>query len=155
MTIPETPTPAPTPKKSNAGGLGCLLVLGIIVWAVLSRGSGSSSSAAATQRPTQATPAAAWAPADYTISPDPKVAYRWLSSVTCTLDSCWGIEAIARDGCPNSLYVELSITDSSGAAVGYTNDVAGAVAPGQHAKMTFENTEERGKNATVSKVSCY
>jgi hypothetical protein len=79
------------------------------------------------------------------------------SEVTCTYSSgsCWGMEAIARDGCPASLYVEISILDASGAAIGYSNDVAGSVSPGQHAKLTFDTMEDGASKARLAEVSCY
>lgn len=104
----------------------------------------------------QAAPVAAWWPSGFSATADPAVAYRWLAKneFTCSLDSCWGMEAIARDGCPASLYVEVSVSDSSGAAVGYSNDTAGAVRAGQHAKLVFENTESTGRTARLTNVTC-
>jgi hypothetical protein len=104
----------------------------------------------------QAAPAANWIPTGFSATTDPTVAYRWLAKdqFSCSLDSCWGMEVVPRDGCPASLYVEVSVSDSSGAAVGYSNDTAGAVQPGQHAKLVFENTEATGKTARLTNVTC-
>ena len=97
----------------------------------------------------------AWWPSDFSVTTDPTVAYQWAQGkVTCSLDSCWGMTVIPRDGCPAGLYVEVSITDSAGAAVGYSNDTAGSVQPGQRAQLVFENTEPTGKTARLTDVSC-
>jgi hypothetical protein len=62
---------------------------------------------------------------------------------------------IPKDGCPSSLYVELSILDSAGNAIGFTNDTAGAVIAGQQAKMVFDSLESGAVKARLTDVSCF
>lgn len=87
-------------------------------------------------------------------SQDPSVAARWMDDVNCTGESCWGIEIVAHEGCPDGLYVELSILDSSGAAIGYTNDKVGAIQRGGRAKLTFDSYEAGADKARLTEVSC-
>lgn len=56
MATPTGPAPVPAPKKPNtAGGLGCLIVLGILIWAIIPHGSGlTSPGSPATIRPAAA-----------------------------------------------------------------------------------------------------
>jgi hypothetical protein len=100
-----------------------------------------------------------WQPSGYQLADDePSVAWRWMEKgeFDCRYggSGCWGIEAIARYGCPNSLYVELSLLDSAGTAIGYTNDAIGAVAPQQHAKLLFDTFEDGAQKARITQVSC-
>lgn len=151
------PAFAPAAKKAGNPVAGCLalVVMGGIAWWIF----GPSGGAAVPAR--VKAPAAAWQPpAGYMLAPgEPSVAVRWMDApeVKCTYStgSCWGIEAIARDGCPTSLYIEVSLLDSGGAAIGYTNDVAGSVTPGQHAKMTFDTFKDGIAHARISDVACY
>lgn len=132
----------------------------VVVAVILAGCSGGAS--VHTPRPTVAsTPVAAWWPSDFTPAPsDRTVAYRWLKAgeFTCryqTGSACWGMYVIARDGCPGSLYVELSLTDGSGTVVGMANDTAGAVQRGQKAKLVFDTFEEAAMKARLADVSCY
>lgn len=136
---------------------GWLFVIGAGLWIY---GTLNSHAAAPAAPVGPVTPAvAAWQPAGYTLAPDdPSIAFRWMASaeVKCTYSdgSCWGMEAIARDGCPVSLYVELSVEDASGAAVGFTNDLLGSVGPGQHAKLVFDTLTAGARNAHLAQVIC-
>ena len=84
---------------------------------------------------------------------------RWLNDkeLTCPYSgsSCWGLYVVARDGCPQNLYVELSIEDAAGTIIGMTNDAVGAVPPKKRVKMIFTTFDESAHTASVSKVSCY
>lgn len=149
-----TPTPAPATPKPRSNSRGILIVGAIIVVLYVIGNSSKTSSPASGGG---AAPAVtAWWPAGFSATTDPKVAYKWSEKGTysCELERCWGMEVIARDGCPSSLYVEVAVADSGGAAVGYSNDTAGAVQAGQHAKLVFENTEPTGQTARLTTVSC-
>lgn len=136
----------------SAGRVVVVLVGLVVLLAVVTN---NRSDSRADPRAPAATVEANWIPAGFLRSPESSVAYRWIDGQTCLLDSCWGIEAIARDGCPSSLYIELSIEDTAGTAVGYTNDTVSSLKAGQRAKFTFENSEDTGQKARVTKVSCY
>jgi len=99
-----------------------------------------------------------WEPANFKVwSDNPNVAWRWLkgNEFRCTADSCWGMLIIAKEGCTNSLYAELSVLDANNVKIGYTNDSIGSTLPMQKAKMIFNTYEEDAKSATISKISCY
>lgn len=55
MTTDPGPAKTPAPKKNTAGGLGCLVVLGLIVWAIATRGSTTPSAGGAPVAPPAAT----------------------------------------------------------------------------------------------------
>jgi hypothetical protein len=100
-----------------------------------------------------------WTPPDgfARVDGQPTVAVRWLEGgFSCIGDdsACWGMEIVARDGCPSGVYVELSVLDSAGAAVGFTNDTLSALSPGQKGKLTFESYDDGAQKARLTQVSC-
>lgn len=97
-----------------------------------------------------------WYPRGYDEVQD-GIAFKWLENVGNDCYGCryWTADVIPRDGCPSSLYVELSIEDRSGAAIGYTNDAVGRVQPMQRARMSFETYEDAAARASIAEVSCY
>lgn len=100
-----------------------------------------------------------WKPTNFEIWLDnPNVAWRWLkgNEFRCDYgDSCWGMMIIAKEGCPNSLYAELSILDANDVQISYTNDSLSSTLPMQKSKMIFETYEEDAESARISKISCY
>ena len=104
--------------------------------------------------------ASPWFPAGFRlISVDPPVAGRYLdaSEFACDLPDtrCKGMLVVAKDGCASSLYVALSVSNASGTAVGFTNDLMGGVAPLQQAKLVFTVLEPDAATVSVSEVVCY
>lgn len=86
------------------------------------------------------------------------IAYRFLKSkeFNCSYgDHCWGMYVISQSGCPSSLYVELTILDSNGSNIGFTNDTTSGLSPGQQAKMVFEDFTPGAQQARIAKISCY
>jgi hypothetical protein len=103
--------------------------------------------------------ATAWtAPAGYEISTEaPDVAFRWLEDAAfdCEItEICWGMSVIPHAGCPNGLYVELAILDTTGAQLSFTNDLVASVAPDEAVTLVFENTEIGPHEVRLSKVEC-
>ena len=86
------------------------------------------------------------------------IAYKWLStgqfSCSYSSSSCWGMSVTSQSGC-SSLYVEITILDSQGNNIGYTNDTTSGLQPGQNAKMIFDSFENNASKARLAKVSCY
>lgn len=134
--------------------VGLVVIVGIAIAINLGRGGLTRSTTGAPA----AAPAAWTPPSGFTLTTDPTVAYRWLKAgeFHCVVaDSCWGMNVVSRDGCPHSLYVELSVLNNAGTVVGYTNDVAGVLGPGQQAQLVFESVDDGAAKASVTKVSCY
>ena len=143
--------PPPAKKASSASGGAVLLILIIAgAWWFFNQDSSGGGS------PIVPDPPAWTVPAGFTRF-DAGTGYRWIEPVSgdCIADKCWAMEVVTRAGCPNSLYVELSLVDSSGTAVGYTNDVAGVVAAGQKARLTFDSFEPSAHEARLTELTCY
>lgn len=156
--IPWTPPPAAA-KKSHAGRnflifmgvIAAIFVVGLI-WKPTtgSRGSGSGSGGGGTGGGTTSN----WvAPSGFTLY-DESTAFRWDDTGDCIIGGCWHMTLVTLNGCPNSLYVELTTLSSGGTVVGYTNDTVGELKAGEQAKLNFENPDKADK-ARISKVSCY
>ena len=101
-----------------------------------------------------------WYPEGFTeYEGDSQIAWRWLdfgSEYSCSYgDYCWGMSIISRDGCPSSLYAEITILDSSGTNIGFTNDTTSGLGAGQKAKMIFETFTAGANTARLAKISCY
>ena len=89
---------------------------------------------------------------------DSQIAWRWAErgEYSCSYgDYCWGIFITAREGCPSSLYAEITILDSSGTNIGYTNDTTSGLGAGQKAKLVFETFTSGAKTARLAEISCY
>ena len=82
------------------------------------------------------------------------IAFKWTNG-GCDFGRCLHGTFISRDGCPDSLYVEVNGFDKSNSQMGYTNDVTGSLAPMTQAKMTFNFTEDATESGRISKISCY
>ena len=125
-----------------------LLVLAILTMAGCAGGTAVAS-------PVTPPPDPAWTPPrDFEITPlDRSIAYRWDTSPECTLDKCWGIHLVTRDGC-STLYVELTIIDRKGAVIGSTNDSLNDVRAGEQATMTFDTGEDAADTARLAALSC-
>lgn len=86
------------------------------------------------------------------------IAWRWLErgEFNCSYgDHCWGMLVVAKNGCPSSLYAEITILDGSGSNVGYTNDTTSGLSPGQQAKLIFEDFTPGADSARLGEISCY
>jgi hypothetical protein len=91
---------------------------------------------------------------------DSDSAYRFLSGkkgeYRCTYSGayCWGIEFVSRTGCDN-LYVELTILDSTGRNIGFTNDTTSGVRAGERVVLIFDTFDSAADKARIAEVSCY
>lgn len=157
---PPAPAPAVVVKPPVPRGFKVvtgLLALCLVAIVAVQLGSGRPGAGSAPRATAPPNPRA-WMPGGFLPTMDPNVAYKWLkeSEFDCELaDSCWGMLVVTQSGCPSSLYVELSIEDAGGTAVGFTNDTVGSVRPGQQARMIFENFETGGRRASISEVACF
>lgn len=100
-----------------------------------------------------------WYPKGYREFSD-GLAFRWLKSgeyhcASYSINGCFGVSVLSRDGCSSSLYLELTTYDSAGNAVGFTNDTTGALLPGDHAQLVPEVVDDNVSSARVSEITCY
>ncbi|NBO55335.1 MAG: hypothetical protein EBU84_12260 [Actinobacteria bacterium] len=85
---------------------------------------------------------------------DAEIAWRRLGSgqYCCAYsDHCWGMVVIARNGCSSSLYSEISVLDSGGTNIGFTNDTTSDMGSGQKANLVFEDFMPGAKSARLEK----
>lgn len=67
---------------------------------------------------------------------------------------CSILEVIAPDGCPRGLYVAISLLDDQERNIGWTNESAKGVLPGEPVRLEFDIYERSAATARVAEVSC-
>jgi hypothetical protein len=95
-----------------------------------------------------------WYPAEFNAYPgDPTVAYRWADR-GCSYSSgtCWTMDLITKAGA-DYVYVEISIEDSSGSYVDYSNDTARNLRAGQIAKLEFVSFNSGARTGRISEIT--
>ena len=105
-----------------------------------------------------------WYPQGYEpFSGDPTIAVKWDNSISKCQDQysingeyCWGLLIIAQNGCPSSIYAEISILQG-GAVIDYSNDVLSGLEPGQVGELAFTAYENTSGQLTgeLKQVNCY
>lgn len=121
-------------------------------------------------RAKQKAAATAWLPDDgeYTVrdaegvlGDTTPVGWRWLNGqeFSCEYgDYCFGMAVVPKYGCPDNLYIELSLLDDEDSNIGFTNASTSGVGSGQTAKLTFSGYEDYTdavQSARLAKISCY
>jgi len=66
----------------------------------------------------------------------------------------WRYYVVAKDGCPNGLYLEVNITDNSDRVIDWTNESIQSLAPMQEARVVFKTYEDDANSWDFSDVSC-
>ncbi len=66
----------------------------------------------------------------------------------------WRYYVVAKDGCPNGLYLEVNITDNSDRVIDWTNESIQSLAPMQEARVVFKTYEDDAASWEFSDVSC-
>jgi hypothetical protein len=84
---------------------------------------------------------------------DANTAYKY-NKGGCDYFDCHNVSIVTKTGC-SQIYAEMTLMDSSGANVGYTNDTSTAVQPLQVVKMRFDVIEESADTGRLTEVSCY
>jgi hypothetical protein len=97
-------------------------------------------------------PTTLWYPDNFTEF-DSNTAYEY-SSGSCDSWPCYNVTLISKVSCSN-LYAEVTLYDSSGSNVGYTNDTAVSVQPFQKVKLRFDIVDKGVETGRLTKVSCY
>jgi hypothetical protein len=102
-----------------------------------------------------------WYPSNYNLYADgtDNIAWKWNNAIitNCYSDSCVGMQVITNpngSGCPGGLYAELNQKDSSGAAIGITNQTVGSLLPGDKANLTFQ-LSSGSTSANLSTFDCH
>ena len=84
---------------------------------------------------------------------DDSVAWKWADRGCSGSGVCWHVDVISRDGC-NSLYAEISISDSSGNLVDWSNDSARGLMAGQVAELQFLSFESGSLTGRLVELNC-
>ena len=84
---------------------------------------------------------------------DDSVAWKWADRRCSGSGACWHVDVISRDGC-NSLYAEISISDSSGNLVDWSNDSARGLMAGQVAELQFRSFESGSLSGRLVELNC-
>lgn len=84
------------------------------------------------------------------------VALRFLDDPSCgQYTRCSQVEVFALRDCPNSVYVEANMLDSSGRNVGLTNDILGSLKKGATGVVDLMIFDDRAERVELSQVNCY
>lgn len=96
-----------------------------------------------------------WVPAGFTRW-DKKVAYKWLEAgeYSCSYygSRCWGMLLVVKNSC--NVYAELSLYDSAGYTVGFTNE-AFRIGKGETARFIFDTFDDRVTSGRLTEINCY
>ena len=98
---------------------------------------------------------APWYPDDFNLYyGDTNVAWKWVKGRSCTYSSasCWHMDLMTRAGA-DYVYVEISIEDSSGSYVDYSNDTARNLRPGQVAKLEFSSFSRGPLSGQIAEIN--
>ena len=150
------PVAPAAPKKNNTAAFGCAFVALLLLLAMASMCSNLGS-----DRPAASYQASSWTPPEgYIVERAARgsVATKWFtpSRRECDRGSrCFGLSVVAEKGCSRSLYAEITILDSQGRNVGWTNDTAQGVQAGEEVKLIFHTYEDAARSARVADINCY
>lgn len=96
-----------------------------------------------------------WVPADF-VKWDNKVAFRWLNDneFDCSYSgsSCFGMLLVVKNTC--NVYAELSLFDSAGYNIGYTNE-GFKVSKGDVARFIFDTFDDNVETGRLTEINCY
>jgi hypothetical protein len=145
-------------KKRNTQR-NIFVAIGLILVLVFALSSNTNNGGTGSNYEAETAPDTSWIPAAFNqFSGNPEIAWRWLESkeYKCSYgDFCEGIMVIAKNGCANSLYAEISLLDKNDVQIGYTNDTLSSALPMQESKMVFNIMDEEASQVRISKISCY
>lgn len=152
---------APAKQSSSTG---CATV-GVIVGALLLVGYCSThggSDLSASSRPT-ASAEPAWTPPegyerDYTHRGG-GVAVQWEKPTRSECRgydvTCFALNVVTEKGCPRNLYVSISLFNTSGDNIGWTNDTAQGVMASEKTRLVFTTYERGAASARIAEINCY
>lgn len=123
----------------------------------------SGTQAAATTAPASPTPSSAapspspsdWAPAGWVQWSDTiALQVQKPGTFVCRQAPCTEILLLARDGCPSSLYVEISSQNAAREVIGRASELLGAVEPMQQARAQIYEPNPDARHFDVTRVDC-
>ena len=82
------------------------------------------------------------------------IGYKFVE-LACDFGRCVHYQVYAYKSCPSSVYIEGNQVDAAGVAYGITNDMLGAMSPGDNAVATLRATEPAATAVKITKVQCY
>ena len=145
-------------KEKRRNILVGIVILFICIWAYNS-GSTTPNNSATSPYSAIEEDLTNWIPSGFNSWPDdPNVSWRWLDDKEYRCDrgdACSGVMIVAKDGCKNSLYAEISLLDKNGVQIGYTNDTLSSALSMQENKMIFNTYEKGASEVRLAKISCY
>ena len=105
-------------------------------------------------------PRATWTPPEgfipYQTARGDNLAFQWVTPSDCrTGVMCFSMNVVVENGCARSLYAAITLLDSAGNNVGWTNDTAQGVMPGENTRLVFSTYERYAESARIAEVSCY
>ena len=97
----------------------------------------------------------AWIPEGFTMwESGNEIAYRQIKA-KCGSYPCIDYEVVTKNGCPNTLYMKMTIEDGSGRNRGFTNDSTSGVRAGQVAVLRMEMYQDiSGGGGFISEIIC-
>lgn len=95
-----------------------------------------------------------WYPKDY-YRYNSTLAWEWTDG-TCSYYGgyCWHVNVVTKDGC-DTLYAVMNILDDNEAVIGWTNDTARRLQPGDKAKLEFTTYEKDASLGRLVELTCY
>lgn len=108
---------------------------------------------------TSATLEPLWAPAGMTAY-GAGLAWEWTPTalVDCKVyqDGCYGITVATQYGCPNGIFIEVSILDASGASIDKANDITAGLSAEGTAKSVLSppGGAPKGAKAKLTRLNC-
>lgn len=161
----ERPTAAPTPAArpaSPGAQIGCAVVLLIFVAVAFQMCSSSGSSTGGSSTSSGAA-ANSWTPPEgYSLQltdRGDKLGVKWdtpkRSECTGSDTTCFALDVVSEKGCLRSLYASITILSKSGENIGWTNDTAQGVQPGEPVRLVFDTFVHGADSARIAEISCY
>lgn len=158
----EAPSAAPVQPakpKNKAAQVGCAVVALLGVMALLSlctQGGGSSGTSTSPSTPT-------WSPpAGYDRHETRRggfIGVEWEQPTRAECRgsgvTCFAMNVVTEAGCERALYVSITLLDDAGNNIGWTNDTARGVQPGERTRLVFDTYERGVKSARIAEASCY
>jgi len=155
------PVVAPSPTSSGSVGLvlvviGIAVLLGVAYAVTHTTGSESHSAYTPAGEP-------AWSPPPgyeiHETAEGKAVGVQWAKAKEgeCigSRGACVALIVVSKEACPRNFYASITLLDKAGQNIGWTNDSAQGVRPGEPARLVFESYTPNVVSARVAELNCY